>query len=398
MKWTKTTPIGIAVAAALAAPPARAQVDAGAVAATGGRIGGCVETVPSGGRRPSLTESFPTRGLSGYASTLLVTVEHGKGESVLPRGLELQSQSEAARELKAAGFVIPHQDGGAAAALTPQPAEGASDRAKTTLELPLVTLPDGPGRHTLVLPPLPIAVARASGEIATVCTAPHAIVVDDPIASTPDARPVPNPPPRAQREEWTSLKRAVTYAASGLVLGAILAFLLRRWLNRPKPVPPPPPPRPPWEVALERLDEVRHAGLLETGRFGEYFDRMNDAVRSYLGARFGFDGLESTTDEILTELSNTQLQGLSYAEVVAFLRECDLVKFANVLPTQGECAQALDVGERIVRATMPAAQAFTPAPAPKGPGPTAPTAPATPPSQDAPPEPGAPPSQGGGAP
>ncbi|HWL88705.1 MAG TPA: hypothetical protein VNO21_23040, partial [Polyangiaceae bacterium] len=320
---------------ALNASNARAQSDGGLVDASAApaQISGCTETVPSGGQRPVLTEVFPTRGFSGYASTLSVTVEHGKGETVLARGLELQSASDAAKMLKSAGFVFPHQDGGAAASLVPAASDAAKpDRAKTTLELPLITLPPEPGRHTLTLPPLPIAVSRASGEIATVCTAPHTILVDDPTASTPDAKPVPNPPPRPQREEWTSLKHGLGYAAAGIVAGAILAYLIWRWVTRPKPVAPPPPPRPAWEVAIEKLDEVRHAGLLEVGRFGEYFDRVNDVLRSYLGARFDFDGLESTTDETLAALTRAELRTISHSDVANFLRECDLVKFANVVP------------------------------------------------------------------
>ncbi|WP_394837622.1 hypothetical protein LVJ94_12005 [Pendulispora rubella] len=318
------------------------------------QVGGCVETVPSGALRPALKETFPARGLSGYAATLTVVVEHGKGETVLARGLEFQSQSEAAKTLKGAGFHLPNQDGGAAAQLTvgaPDPA--TPDRAKTILDLPLLVLPAEPGRHTLTLPPLPIAVSRASGEIATVCTSSHSIVVEDPIASTPDAKPLPNPPPRPQREEWTALKRGLMYAAMGIAAGALLAYAIWWYRRRPKPVPPPPPPRPAWEVAIEKLDEVRHAGLLEVGRFGEYFDRVNDVIRSYLGARYGFDGLESTTDETLTALSKAQLQGISYPELVAFLRECDLVKFANMVPSTEECSRALEAGERIVRSTTP---------------------------------------------
>ena len=63
-------------------------------------------------------------------------------------------------------------------------------------------------------------------------------------------------------------------------------------------MPPPPPPRPPWEVAFEELDAVRHAGLVDEGRYAEHFDRVCDAVRKYLGGRYGFDGLETTTDEM----------------------------------------------------------------------------------------------------
>jgi hypothetical protein len=124
-------------------------------------------------------------------------------------------------------------------------------------------------------------------------------------------------------------------------------------------VPPPPPPRPPWEVALEKLDEVRHAGLLETGRFSEYFDRVNDALRSYLGARYGFDGLESTTDEIMHAMAAVPHFGLALPEILGFLQDCDLVKFANMTPTDEECTKALDAGERIVRATMPKEQTLS---------------------------------------
>lgn len=266
-----------------------ASIDAGAAPES---VNGCVESIPSGGQRPILLDTFPERGFSGYAVTLKVTVEHGKGETVLPNGLSLQSSGDAAKLLKEASFVIPDQDGGAAARLTEEGDIGKIDRARTILELPLVPLPAEPGRHVLILPPVPVAVARANGEIATACTRSHRILVEDPIASVHDAKPKPNPPPRVQKEEWTALRTGLIWTSGGLVAGALLAYLVYLWLNRPKPVPPPPPPRPPWEVALERLDETRHAGLLEVGRFGEYFNRVNDTMRSYLGALYGFDGLE----------------------------------------------------------------------------------------------------------
>ncbi len=91
---------------------------------------------------------------------------------------------------------------------------------------------------------------------------------------------------------------------------------------------------------------------------GEYFDRVNDTVRSYLGARFGFDGLESTTDEIVARLGSQHLPGLVVPEVVAYLRDCDLVKFANVTPSKEDCLRALATSESIVRSTMPRERAF----------------------------------------
>ncbi|HEY3820976.1 MAG TPA: hypothetical protein VGL81_27620 [Polyangiaceae bacterium] len=319
----------------------------------------CVETA-SGAARPQMVDAFPERGTSGYAATLHVVVSHGKGETVLPHGLDLQAESDTAKELKAAGFAFPDQDGGAGASLSSIDVDAKSGRRQTTLDLPLLALPSEPGRHTLVLPPLAVSVARANNDVVTLCTKPHTIVVEDPTASTPDAQPKSNPPPRVQREEWVTLEHALSWGAFGVAIGAVLAWLAVRWLRRPKPVPPPPPPRPPWEVAFERLDEARHAGLLETQRLAEFYDRVNDAIRQYLGARFGFDGLESTTAETLKALRRAPHFGLPFPEVAAFLQDCDLVKFADMTPTLEECERALTQAERIVRATMPAPAAPPP--------------------------------------
>ncbi len=328
-----------------------------AVFASPNALAECVETAPSGDARPRLTESFPERSLSGYTATLHVVVAHGRGETVMPHGLELQRESDAARSLKAAGFSLPDQDAGAGATLSRTDVDAKagpnSGRVQTTLDLPLIALPPKPGRHTLTLPPLPIAIARASGDVVTLCTKSHAVVVDDPTASTPDATPKLNPAPRAQREEWVALERALVWCFAGAVLGAIAFWLVRLWNKRPKAVPPPPPPRVPWEVALERLDEARHAGLLETQRFSDFYDRVNDAVRQYLGARFGFDGLESTTDETLAALRRIPHFALSLSEVAGFLQHCDLVKFADVTPTLEECQRALAEAEQVVYRTMP---------------------------------------------
>ncbi len=342
--------------------------EARAGSAGAGATPGCVETASSGAPKQHMVESFPERGTSGYAAVLHVVVSHGKGESVLPRGLELQRESETAKELEAAGFAFPDPGGGSPARLFSVDVDAKSGKRQTTLDLPLVVLPDKPGRHTLTLPPLPVSIARASGDVVTLCTKPHALVVEDPTASTPDAQPKPNPPPRRQREEWTSLERALAWGSAGVLVGTVVAWLAYRWSKRPRPVPPPPPPRPPWEVALERLDEARHAGLLDIQRFAEFYDRVNDAIRQYLGARFGFDGLESTTDETLLALRRVPHfggsipdrtspaspgHGLHLEVVAAFLQSCDLVKFADVTPTLEECERALTQAEHVVRSTMP---------------------------------------------
>ncbi len=214
--------------AAFADGDAGAPTDAGAPATES--VNGCVESIPSGGQRPTITDTVPDRGFSGYAATLTVTIDHGKGETVLPNGLALQSAGDAAKVLKEASFVIPTIRTAAPRAqiTSEKPAGNAARRTgpeDRPRALPLVPLPAEPGRHLLILPPVPVAVARANGEIATVCTRRHRILIEDPIASVNDARPKPNPPARVQREEWTSLKKGLLWAGGGLVVGALVAYL-----------------------------------------------------------------------------------------------------------------------------------------------------------------------------
>jgi hypothetical protein len=139
------------------------------------------------------------------------------------------------------------------------------------------------------------------------------------------------------------------------LLGALVAFLIGKWLRRPRPVPPPPPPRPPWEVALEELFDIRHAGLVPEGRLAEHFDRVSDSLRKYLGARFGFDGLESTTREALGVLREVSPRVGPLDAIESFLRQADLVKFAKTVPTAEDGELALVRAEHIVRETLPTA-------------------------------------------
>ncbi len=313
--------------------------------------GTCVEHIPEGKVRPTLSERFPERGLSGHRATLQVTIEHGQGERVLPGALEIQTDSDAAKAIAGAGFVFPDFKGPARPRVRANTASDGS--ARSTVEIHVVPLPKEPGRHELVLPPLPVAMARASGEVITLCTEPHTITIEDPVANKPDASPKPNPKPLRQRELWEALRNISYGAAIGLVVAALLALLYRWWARRPKAAPPPPPPRPAWEIAILALHDIRHARLVEQGRLEDHVDRVEDTLRQYLGARFGFDGLESTSEEVLAELHKRPEASSIDSAVAAFLQQTDLIKFANVAPTEDQCHELLDQAERIVVQSTP---------------------------------------------
>lgn len=353
-----------------------AEVDAGAAEVDAGAdtTATCVEHVPEGAVRPSVTEAFPPRAWSGYAVLLELVITHGKGETVLPEGFRFQASSDAARALEKAGFTIPDPTGGVAPKIKTEP--GEAGKSKTTLTIPVVPLPEKPGRNVMTLPPLPIAIGRASNEFITLCTRRHPIMVDDPIANMIDPKVKPNPPARPQREDWPLAR----YLAIGIPIGIALAvlgmWLWRAYQRRPK-VEPDKPKVPPWVTALAELERIRKSDMLEKGRTGEYFDRVSDAVRAYLGGRYGFEatlelgknGLETTTAEMLDLLKRVQPPVMELPRIKAFLDDCDLVKFARLEPTEAMCVEALERGELIVQKTIPVMRSATP-PAPRSPSPS----------------------------
>ena len=336
--------------------------DAGAADDAGAAAGSatCVEHLPPGATRPLMTEELPQRGLSGYATELKIVIAHGKGEAVLPEGFHLRADSDALKALEKAGFIIPDPDGGAGPKIAVDP--GKSGPALTTVTIPVVPLPPKPGRHSLELPPLPIAIARANNEYVTLCTAPHQILIDDPIANELDPKVKPNPPGRKQLEDWP-LARQLAVGIPLAVAIAIAGALLYRWWSRRPKVKVEPPKVPPWITALDELDWIRRSSLLEEDKRGEYFDRVSDALRRYLGARYGFDslpegynGLEITTGEMLDLLKRVRPPIDELPRIKDFLDDCDLVKFARFTPSREQCEESLARCATIVRRTIPVMQ------------------------------------------
>jgi hypothetical protein len=346
----------------------------------------CEEKIPEGATRPKLEEKFPGEAVAGHEARLEIVVHHGGGETVLPNGFKIVPGSDVEKALAEAGFAVAESNGGS------PPTVERNDTATevtTNVTIPLVVLPTKSGKSSLTVPQLPMAIARASGETMTVCTQMHLLTASDPTAGEEDPKPHPNPPPRPQIEDWPFMKHLLIAIVILLILAAITAWWVRRQLKKPVPTPEA-TRRLPWEEALEELDAIRRSPLLVEGPYSELYDRASDAVRKYLGARYGFsglgfEGLETTTDEMMTLLKRVR-PGVPKLDVVrSFLEECDLVKFARVEPSRFACGDALEKAEDIVRSTMPAMPA--PGEAVAAPRPGDPPQPPPPPPPAPPPPP-----------
>lgn len=211
-----------------------------------------------------------------------------------------------------------------------------------------------PGNHTV--PALTVRVVGPKGELAELKTPSKTVSVASMLANEPNALPRPvTKPVVVMQDDYT-----LAYAGGGVVAIALIiaiTILVQRWLaRRPKTLPPPPPPRPAWELALEKLEQLRRRkdALLAAERGEELVDGVSEVLREYLGKRYGFDGLESTSDEILTRLETLRPSRLSLSGVQLLLAQCDLVKFARLPPEAAQCDDLFDGVQGLIRATTPA--------------------------------------------
>ena len=225
------------------------------------------------------------------------------------------------------------------------------DRTLTTYELDLLALDAG----NIELPALTLRFVSQSGELSSAQTAPQKLTVRSLIANEPNAEPKPaTKPVGVMRDDYTLAWIGLGLLAVALIAGATI--LISRWLKRrPKPAAPLPPPRPAWELAIERLHGLlaQKDELFAHDRGEEFVDGVSDALREYLGRRYGFDGLERTTGELMSTLEQMRPHKLSLSGVSLLLDACDLVKFARAKPNAEQCQDLWNGAIGLIRATTP---------------------------------------------
>jgi len=259
--------------------------------------------------------------------------------------------------------------------------EGVGNDTRTRYELDLLAFEPG----AFEVPALTLRLVGPNGELGEAHSEAQRVSVGSLIANEPNAEPKGATKPVAVvQDDYTLAWVALGLAAAALV--ALTTLFVSRWLKqRQKVLPPPPPPRPPWEIAFDKLRALarQKEQLLEEQRGEEFVDGVSDALREYLGRRYGFDRLERTTGELLTLLEQLRPDKLSLSGVSLLLDQCDLVKFARATPDPDECDDLFNGAIGLVRATIPAPSAAPlprPSLSPSGPTPAQP-----PPSQPPPP-------------
>jgi len=229
--------------------------------------------------------------------------------------------------------------------------QGGAEYPTEWLDLDLMAFEHG----ELEVPPVELMVVLDDGRTGSVSTVGLTLRVTDPLANEHAPAPKADHPPRPV----LTTERRLLWTA-GIVAGLLVAGLLGLALGRirrkrkPKPGPPPPPPRPPEDVALEKLEELERSGMLDREEIKDFHVGVSEAVREYLGGRYRFDSLELTTEELLAEVDRATLRGVTREELVSFLGETDMVKFAKWRPDVERSRSLLVSAFDIVRRTTQA--------------------------------------------
>ena len=142
-----------------------------------------------------------------------------------------------------------------------------------------------------------------------------------------------------------------------LLLLALAIYLLVRHLakqgRRIGDLFKPAPPVPAHIVAIEALEKLHNEKLWQNDKHKQYYSGLSDILRTYLAGRFEVGAMEMTTDEIADGLRSIELEQKPKMDLLAVLRDADLVKFAKATPEAEENELAYSKAYNFVEETKP---------------------------------------------
>nr|WP_225937550.1 BatD family protein [Myxococcus sp. RHSTA-1-4] len=147
----------------------------------------------------------------------------------------------------------------------------------------------------------------------------------------------------------------------GALAAALLAWALWRWWKkRPKHVEA--PPLLPLDVRTRKaLDALKAENLPARGHVKDFYFRLSEIIRGYLGERYGFEALECTSSELMASLRRLPTPGLPEDALMRFVSESDMVKYARADASPESCRDALAFGYALIDKT------YVPPPPPQAP-------------------------------
>lgn len=152
----------------------------------------------------------------------------------------------------------------------------------------------------------------------------------------------------------------VLMTLAGLLVLALIIFLILKYQKRQKPQAIPKKPSVKPEVAaLSALERLRQKRLWEDGKVKLYYSELTEIVRVYIDARFEVNAMEMVSEEILHELFRKEIPDEAYKKLKDLLMTADLVKFAKWSPLPNDHERCFKVACEFVEQTTTVAKEET---------------------------------------
>ena len=211
---------------------------------------------------------------------------------------------------------------------------------------------------THVTPPLTATILRFDGSEPVNRPARPAEVVVEPILPEDDnelrdikrQEEVPVPLPGALAEAARDRAGWIGGGAVALAALAALAIIMYRRRTQPEAVDP----RSPAQIALEELDRIESLALPAGARFEEYYVLLADCLRRYLRDSYGVPASVMTTAEIMRSVEQAGLGEERSQDLRLIFFDCDLVKFATLMPSVEDAAYTLTAARQFIGDTSEA--------------------------------------------
>jgi len=229
------------------------------------------------------------------------------------------------------------------------PPEAGKDPAVTTFRLRMSAFKLG----TVTLPEVPFAVTTPEGPQRYVAPGRTlevgSTLPEDAQTKGEDLRDIQPPAEVAVRS------LTLVWAALGVLAAALLAVVAWRYFQKYRArvraaVAPPLP----LDVRTRRaLDSLKGEDLPAQGRVKDFYFRLSEILRGYLGERYGFDALECTSTELMARLRGLRALGLPEEGLMRFISESDMVKYARADSSADSCRDSLSFGYSLLDKTWP---------------------------------------------
>lgn len=202
---------------------------------------------------------------------------------------------------------------------------------------------------TTIIPPIALTLTKSPYETYTIFSDSKSVTIESTLAKIGDLGDIKD------IKEPLSIKGNVLIyiLIISVLLLLIIFYIYHRNKNLIQEVLDTKPKIPPYQLALEELDELMKSDILSKGFIKEYYIRLSEIMRNYISGTFAIETLEKTTQEICNDLKVKSSDKKITTKIRELFENCDLVKFAKFTPNEAQCIYDIEVAKTIVLESMP---------------------------------------------